>query len=77
MSETTKITSVADGAIFYHFKTEGELLLLAIVKNFTEGIVRKLHSKKQASLLFFTSVDGLLRLETYNLYRAGPLITTL
>ncbi len=153
MSEIAKVTGVADGTIFYHFKTKGDLFL-AVLENFKEGIIRELktfqdtadfntglamvegtisfyfslaermedrflllhrhypyqlaknnpdyrkhleeiyscfidlfdqailkgqkdgsirelHSKKQA-LLIFTLVDGLVRLETYNLYRAGP-----
>lgn len=158
MSEIAKVTGVADGTIFYHFKTKGELFL-AVLKNFKEGIIneletfqdttvfstgldmvegtvsfyfslaermeerflllhrhypyklamdnldcrkhleeiytcfidlfdrailqgqkdgsiRELHSKKQA-LLLFTLVDGLVRLKTYNLYRAEPLYNDL
>ncbi len=158
MSEIAKITGVADGTIFYHFKTKSELFL-AVLKNFKEGIIRELeafqnmavfntgldmvegtvsfyfsladrmedrflllhrhypyklamknpdcrehleeiytcfidlferailkgqkdgsirevHSKKQA-LLLFTLVDGLVRLGTYNLYKAGPLYSDL
>ena len=158
MSEIAKVTGVADGTIFYHFKTKGELFL-AVLKNFKEGIIseleafqdtadfdtgldmvegtiafycslaermeerflllhrhypyqlamdnpdcrkhleeiytcfinlfnhaiikgqkdgsiRELHSKKQA-LLLFTLVDGLVRLETYNLFKAGPLYNDL
>ncbi|MBU0943149.1 MAG: TetR/AcrR family transcriptional regulator [Proteobacteria bacterium] len=158
MSEIAKVTGVADGTIFYHFKTKGELFL-AVLKNFKESIIgeleafeataefstgldmvegtiafyfslaermeerflllhrhypyklamdnphcrkyleeiytcfinlfsqailqgqkdgsiRELHSKKQA-LLLFTLVDGLVRLETYNLFKAGPLYNDL
>ncbi len=158
MSDIAKVTGVADGTIFYHFKTKADLFL-AVLENFKEGIIqeleifenntdfnsglemvkgtisfyfslaeqmedrflllhrhypyqlamenpdyrkhleeiyssfidlfdrailrgqkdgsiRELHSRKQA-LLLFTLVDGLVRLETYNLYRAGPFYSDL
>lgn len=53
-----------------------DLFSKAILKGQKDGSIRKLHSKKQA-LLLFTLVDGLVRLQTYNLFKAGPLYNDL
>lgn len=158
MKEIAEVTGVADGTIFYHFKTK-EDLFIAVLKNFKEGIIRELEAYLVASdfttgldmiegaisfylylahqmeerflllhrhypyklakdnpecwqhleeiytcfvdvfeqaiikgkqdgsirdvpahkkaLLIFTMVDGLVRLDTYNLYQAGPLYNEL
>ncbi len=44
----------------------------AIVKGMEDGSIRTVDAKKKA-LLIFTLIDGLVRLDTYNLYQAASL----
>ncbi|MCK5517606.1 MAG: TetR/AcrR family transcriptional regulator [Desulfobulbaceae bacterium] len=48
----------------------------AILKGQQDGTIREVAAHKKA-LIIFTLVDGLARMETYNLYRAGPLYNEL
>lgn len=49
-----------------------ELFEGAIRRGQVDGSIRKLSSRK-SGLLLFTLVDGLVRLDTFKLYQAGPL----
>jgi AcrR family transcriptional regulator len=44
----------------------------AILRGQEDGSIRKVHARKTA-LIIFSTVDGLVRLNTYNLYEAGAL----
>ena len=69
MSELSKITGAAEGAIFYHFKTKEDIFLTTL----------KMHGKKlpansrAISAIIFTIVDGLVRFKSCNLYDVTPL----
>ena len=55
------------------------LLMALLVHNFNHSLMHRcFHIKgNYKALLIFTLVDGLVRLDTYNLYRAGPLYNEL
>ena len=71
MKDIAQVTGVADGTIFYHFKTK-EDLFIAVLKNFKEGIIRELETYLATSN-FATGLDMVEGAISFYLYLANQM----
>jgi AcrR family transcriptional regulator len=69
MSDIARVTGVADGTVFYHFKTKEELFL-AVLENFRDRIIKEIERYLRESE-FDSGLDMIEGLISFYVYLAG------